>query len=340
MPVIVAETTRGPAVESVHHGVVVAADVSGEIVAAAGDPEHFAYFRSSAKPFQAVPLVESGAADAFGFTPAELAMSCASHNAESRHQAQVAAMLAKIGLGPEALGCGIAPPIDPKEAARVTLGEVESSPVQCECSGEHAGMLAVCRHLGYPIAGYVDADHPLQRRILTIVAEVLRMEERQVALAPDGCALPTFGAPLRSFATAYATFARPEQAPAGAGREHAAALTRLRDAMAAHPENISGEAELDTDLMALSEGKVIAKLGAEGLLCLAVPERGMGIAIRVLDGDHSDRARAVVALAALEQLRLVEPDVIQALRERHGGAIANFHGRAVGEVRARFRLAA
>ena len=336
MAVVLAEVTRGDRVESVHHGVVVVADVAGNVVAAAGDPERFAFFRSSAKPFQAVPMVESGAADAFGFTEAELAFCCSSHSAEPAQQAQVRAMLEKLGLGEDALRCGIAPPYDEDEAARVAAGLVPPSPVQCDCSGKHTGMLAACRHLGYPLDSYLDAAHPLQRAILGVVAEVLRVPAAEIALAPDGCSLPTFGAPLRAFAAAYAAFAAPDRAPAGHGREHAPALDRLRAAMVAHPQNIAGQGELDSDLMEVTGGRVVAKLGAEGLLCLAIPGRGLGIALRVLDG--SERARGVVALAALEQLGLIEPGEANALRERQSPAVDNFNGWHVGEVRPAFRL--
>ena len=336
MPTILAETTRGGAVESVHHGVVVVADTSGEVVAAVGDPDHPAFFRSSAKPFQAVPLVESGAADAFGFTPAELALCCASHSAEPRHQAQVAAMLVKVGLGPEALRCGVVLPIDEAEAARVAVGLVPPSPLQCDCSGKHAGMLAVCTHLDYALESYLDPGHPLQRTVLGIMAEVLRMPEDQIVPGTDGCSLPTFGAPLRAFAGAWAALAAPEGVPAGAGREHAAALDRLRAAMLAHPENVGGTDRVDTDLMALAGGRIAAKSGAEGLLCLALPERGLGVAVRVLDGSF--RAHAVIAAAVLEQMDALDAATLDALLERHPPTLRNHNGIHVGDLRAAFRL--
>lgn len=336
MPTILAEVTRGGRVESVHHGVVVVADVAGEVVAAAGDPERVAYFRSSAKPFQAVPLVESGAADAFGFTPAELALACASHNAEPRHQTQVAAMLAKIGLDPEALQCGCPLPSDHRAAARVVLGLDPRSPLQCDCSGKHAGMLATCVHLGEPIAGYLDPEHPAQRRVRHAVAAAMRVPATDLPLATDGCGLPTFGGSLRSFALAFATLAAPHDAPAGAGREHAAALDRLRAAMTAHPENVAGDDEFVTDLMARSNGRLAAKSGAEGLLCLAVPDRRLGIAIRILDGSF--RAHAEVAFAVIEHLDLLDGPTVAELRRRHPATIHNHNGRPVGALRPAFTL--
>jgi L-asparaginase II len=270
-----AEVTRGELVESTHPGIVVVADVTGRLFAVHGDAEHIAYFRSAAKPFQAVPLVESGAADAFGFVPEDLALACASHDATPAHQRGVARMLAKIELDEDALRCGVAPPPDPHEAARITLGLTAQSQLQCECSGEHAGMLAACLHLDYPLQSYTEPDHPLQRRIREIVAQVLRLPEDDLFISTDGCRIPTVAAPVRTFAVAYATLADPKQAPAGAGRELAQPLDRLREAMTAHPTLVGGEETLDSDIMALSEESIVAKLGAEGLICLAVPERSL-----------------------------------------------------------------
>ena len=336
MTTVLVQATRGEAVESVHAGVVVVANTAGEVVAGAGDAEQVAYFRSAAKPFQAVPLVESGGADAFGLTAAELALCCASHNGSPHHQAGVAAMLAKIGLGPEALRCGVALPYDPLERARVTAGLVPRSPIQNNCSGKHTGMLAACVHLGYPLESYLEPEHPLQQRITGIVAEALRVPVGEIVIATDGCSLPSYGAPVRSFAVAFAALAAPERVAAGAGREHAAALNRLRAAMAAHPANIGGEGEPDTDLMVASGGRVVAKIGAEGLLCLALPEHGLGVAIKVADGSF--RPLAVAAAAVLGQLGLLERAAIEGYLERQSPTIENHNGLAVGELRAAFRL--
>jgi L-asparaginase II len=331
-----AEVTRGEVVESTHPGIVVVADVTGQLLATHGDADHIAYFRSAAKPFQAVPLVESGAADAFEFGLEDLALACASHDATPAHQRGVARMLAKIGLDEDALRCGVSPPPDPQEAARITLGLKAQSQLQCECSGEHAGMLATCLHLDYPLQSYTEPDHPLQRRIREIVAQVLRLPEDDLVTGTDGCRIPTFAAPVRSFAVAYATLADPRQAPKGTGSELAKPLERLRQAMTAHPTLIGGEETLDSDIMALSKGRIVAKLGAEGLLCLAVPERGLGIAIAADDG--SSRALGPAAVAVIEQLELTQPTILDTLRERHVETVKTFAGEVVGEMRPAFQL--
>jgi L-asparaginase II len=336
MPVAIAETTRGGITESVHYGVIVAVDATGEVVASAGDAETVVFFRSSAKPFQAIPVIESGAADAFGFTPAELALCCASHEGSPEHLRQVAGMLDRIGMSAADLRCGCSLPMNEPEAARVMLGQIEGSPLHCDCSGKHAGMLATIVQEGLSHHDYLDPAHPLQQRILGIMAEVMRIPAETIVPGTDGCSLPTFGAPMRAFATAYAALAAPERVPAGNGREHAAALDRLRAAMTAHPENVAGHGQLVTDLMALSDGRIAAKSGAEGLICLAVPEGSLGIAIRVMDGSF--RTHAAVTVATLEQLGILDTATRDAILERHSPPLLNHNGRRVGEIRPVFQL--
>ena len=328
---IFAEVTRGEVIESVHRGRVAVIARDGSLRACAGAPARVAYFRSAAKPFQAVPLVESGAADAFGFGTRELALACSSHDSTPEHQRGVARMLERCGLHEDDLRCGISPIADEQEQARAVLGLVWPSQLQCECSGEHAGMLAACKHLGYELDDYVARDHPLQRRNLEILATVLGMEEADIVIGTDGCSIPTFAAPLHRFAWAYAILAAPHAGPQAIPASLASALDRLRDAMVRHPVLVGNDGVLDTDIMQLSGGRIVAKLGAEGLLCLAVPEQGIGIAIATEDG--MPRGLGPAAIATLRQLELADTAMLEALRERHAGPIPSFKGRAVGEIR-------
>ncbi len=331
-----AEVRRGGMVESIHMGAIAVVDVEGKLLAHAGDADLFAYYRSSAKPFQAVPLVESGAADRFGFTPAELALCCASHKGSPRHQQQVRAMLGKLGLDDGALRCGIMVPGDRQEAARVLGGMVEGSPLHCDCSGKHTGMIATCLQMGDPIEGYLDAEHPHQRRIRAAMAEVCRFPADGMKLAIDGCGVPTFGMPLRHFAVSWATLACPMDAPVRAGREHAAALNRLREAMVAVPFNVAGEGDLVTNVLELGKGTLVVKSGAEGLMCMGMPAHGIGVAIRIGDGSH--RSLPVVVASVLEQLGLTDRSIVEGIRDRHNAEIRNHNGRIVGDVRAAFFL--
>ena len=175
IPTPLAVATRGGQTESVHTGSIVIAHVDGSIRASVGDPARFTYFRSSAKPFQAIPVVESGAADAFGLTPAELALCCASHSGQRLHQEQVTAFLAKLDMGPDMLRCGISLPYNEFAHAQVVDRMVPPSPLQCDCSGKHSGMLATCKHLGYPTDSYLSDDHPLQQMIRSMMAAVCRI---------------------------------------------------------------------------------------------------------------------------------------------------------------------
>ncbi len=329
---VLAEVTRGDRVESLHMGTIVVADASGQVLAASGDPTTFAYFRSSAKPFQAIRVIESGAADAFGFTPAELALCCASHHATLRHQHEVATMLGKIGLSPADLKCGAPLPADEEEAARILAGVSPVSPLQCDCSGKHTGMLAVCRHLGYSTADYLDPAHRLQVEIRKIMARVLRLCESELVLATDGCSLPTFGSTIASFAAAFATLASPDDSGLG----HESALSRLRDAMVAHPENVAGAGNFVTDLMEVSSGRIVAKSGAEGLICLGIPEASLGIAVRVADGSF--RCHPEVVIETLRQLQLMDESFFTGLSLRHPPVQHNHNGWQVGEIQPAFRL--
>jgi L-asparaginase II len=321
---VIAEVTRGGRTESIHHGSIAVVDTDGRLVAHAGDPDLFLYFRSSAKPFQAIPLIESGAADRFGFTPAELALCCASHHGTPEHQAQVVKMLGKLELDESTLQCGV--PAWARDEAKLT--ETEPSPLRCDCSGKHTGMLAVCLHFGYPIDSYLEPSHPLQQTIRDLVAEACRVPAESFAIGVDGCSLPTFGSTLTAFARAFAELARPTQ--------HPDALTRLRSAMTAHPMNVGGKGSIDSNLMTVGDGNLIAKIGAEGLLCISVIDAGLGIAIRIADGSF--RALPEVARECLRQLRVVDEDVLDRLLGMHDPTVRNHNRIDVGVRRAAFTL--
>lgn len=333
---IFAEVTRGEVVKSAHRGRVAVVAWDGSLLAFAGNPAQVAYFRSSAKPFQAVPLVESGAADAFGFGTCELALACSSHDSTPAHQRGVTRMLEMCGLREDDLRCSISPIADVQDQARAVLGLVWPSQLQCECSGEHAGLLAASKPLGYTLDDYVARDHPLQRRILEVMATVLGMSEHDIAIDTDGCSIPTFAAPLHRFAWAYALLSVPHDDPQSIPAELASSLDRLRDAMLAHPVLVGNDGVLDTDVMQFSGGRIVAKLGAEGLLCLPVPELGLGIAIATEDG--MSRGLGPAAIVTLQQLELADEVMTEALRERHAGSVPNFKGETVGEIRPKLTL--
>jgi L-asparaginase II len=275
MSLLQIESTRSGYVESVHHVSVAVTDTKGRVVASAGEPGLVTFWRSSAKPFQALPLVLDGAAERFAFGARELALACASHSSEPVHRELVEAMLRSCGCEEGQLACGPHPPLSPAVAEEVARGGVKLTPKWSNCSGKHSGMLALARHHGWPTEGYARAGHPVQERILTEICRWTGVGRGEVRLGVDGCTAVCFGLPLSAMATAYARL--------GTSEEEAA--RRVREAMWAHPELVAGTGRLCTELMGARRGVVLAKVGAEGIYSAALPALGLGVALKVEDGD-------------------------------------------------------
>ena len=326
-PELRVEATRGELVESVHPVAAAVVDAGGRLLAASRDPDLVTWWRSAAKPFQALPLVEDGAADRFGFSEEELALVAASHSSEPRHLELISRILEKVGIGEEALACGIHTPLSAAVAAAVARGVVAMTPRWSNCSGKHAGMLALAKHRGWPLAGYQSAGHPVQERILGTVVQWTGAPCREVRLAVDGCTAVCFGLPLRRMALGYARLAASDAPPA----------RRVLGAMMAHPLVVAGTGRVCTDLMHAWPARVAAKVGAEGIHCAALPGMGIGIALKVEDGDMG--ASGVALLEILRQLlaRLAPeqavafPSAALAGHARH--PIRNTRGAVTGELR-------
>ena len=281
---------RGGLTESVHRGRAVTCDPRGTVLENFGDPEAPTYLRSSAKPFQALPLVLSGAADALGLTGEEVAVACGSHSGEESHVRAVRSILDKAGLSEEDLRNGTHPPLYAPEAAKLAARGEEPRRVHGNCSGKHAGMLAVCAYEGWSTTGYRDRDHPLQQRILELVATVCGVAADRVRLGGDGCGVPAFALPLRGLATGFARLATGEGLP----EEVSAAARVIREAVRDHPHMVAGTGRFDTQLMRRTE--LIAKSGAEAVFAAASPD-GRGFALKISDG--AGRAVPPAALALL-----------------------------------------
>ncbi|MDI3317660.1 MAG: asparaginase [Bacillota bacterium] len=296
---VLGEVWRGESVESVHrgHGAVVSA--GGELLYELGQPGFVTSLRSAAKPFQAMAVIESGAADEFAISELELAVIAGSHSGTRAHTALVEGLLGRLRLDRSALVCGPRPPLD--AAARRELALSGESPTELHhtCSGKHTGMLAAALAMGAPVDGYAAPDHPVQRAVRRLLAEVAGVDEAALKQGTDGCGVPTWYLPLERMAYAYARLGRPQSLP----EDHRAGAGRVVHAMLNHPEMVEGPGEFDTALIQASGGRILAKTGAEGLLCLAVPERGWGLALKEEDGER--RALYPAALALLEQLDLL-----------------------------------
>jgi L-asparaginase II len=310
-----AALTRGALVESVHRGRLVLCDPDGNVLEAVGDPEAYIYARSSAKPFQALPLVLSGAADVFGLTDRELAVTCASHNAEEPHLAAVRSILEKAGLTEDDLQSGAHLPLYEPEADKLIRSGEEPRPIHGNCSGKHAGMLAVCVHEGYDTVSYLEPSHPLQRRILGLIAEVCGLREDEVLIAGDNCGVPAFALPLRNFATGLARIATGKVLP----DELALAALRIGDAMRDNPFMVAGTGRFDTELM--QSTNLLVKGGAEAVLAVGSQE-GWGMALKISDG--AVRAVRPAALAALGSMAVEVPEAVSVVR--------GLHGEKVGEI--------
>ena len=274
------DVARGAMVESRHRGRYVVTDIDGRIVAAAGDVAAPVFPRSAIKFLQALPLVESGAADAFALSAPELAIACASHGGEPRHVATVAAWLSRMGLGPADLECGAhMPSAAAATEALIRAGEKPGA-LHNNCSGKHAGMLATCRHLGDPTRGYIDPGHPQQRRVLAAFEAMLGLDLARAPRGVDGCGLPQIGIPLTALAAGIARFGAPDRLPA----QRAAACRRLAAAILAEPFMLAGSGRFCTRAIEACGGKAVIKTGAEGVYVAAIPARGLGIALKIDDG--------------------------------------------------------
>lgn len=312
---ITVELWRGPHVESRHvvHGVVT--DVDGSVVRTWGDAGRLTHPRSAVKPLQALPLVETGAADAFQLGPVELALACASHNGEEGHVVAVEAWLARIGCTVDDLECGV-------EQAHRDI-DPDATAARNNCSGKHVGFLTVARHLDVDPEGYIRPDHPVQQLVRAALAETTRTDLDPGDAGIDGCGIPVHPMPLASIATAAAGFG----SPSGWPTDRADAARRLAAAMAAEPWYVAGTGRLCTDLLDAAGGDVVVKVGAEGVQLAALPRLGLGVALKAEDGS---RAASEVALGhVLAQLEGTDRTDVFGTRRR----ITNHVGTHVADLR-------
>ncbi|WP_028310685.1 asparaginase [Derxia gummosa] len=344
VPLVVQTRGVGAAqtVEMVHHGSIAVVDAAGRLLWAAGDAQASTFTRSTLKPFQALPLVEAGGVEALGYTREEVALLCASHSGLDRQVELVAGMLARAGCAETNLRCGCHVPLhlSVTDLARDAAGlapEARWNQLHNNCSGKHAGFLGWCRLHGAPLDGYCEEGHPLQRAIRARVAALTGLADARIAVGIDGCSAPNLALPLASIARLYALLARPDSLPAeavaGGKLASGAALHLLAEAMAAHPELVSGPGRFDAELAAaFAPGRVIAKSGAGGLQMLALRDHGLGIAVRVADGNAA--ALMCATVAALGAMGLLDARSHAALAGRARAPVSNLRGTVTGEMRA------
>lgn len=320
---ILIEVTRGALVESCHRGAVAITDADGRVLLGLGDIDRPVYPRSTVKILQAITLIESGAADAFGLGQAELAIACASHNGEESHVSAVAALLAKAGLDESQLVCGAHWPMSERAWRELARAGKSPSAIHNNCSGKHAAMLATAVQRGLDPHGYERPEHGVQEEIRRVISEIcgVTLERNQIGI--DGCSVPTFALPLTALATGFARVSSGRGLPNA--RQEAA--RRLMRACLAAPHLVAGEGRFDTVVMHKLGGAAFLKGGAEGVHCVALPALGLGIAIKVDDGAGRAAERALYFLLA----KLVAGAERVFAREL-AGEIRNWHGDRVGTI--------
>lgn len=319
-PVLVT-VTRGGRVESVHRGSAVVVDRNGDILWQAGDIETPVFTRSAMKFMQVLPLIESGAADHFQLTDEEIAVICASHNGEPEHLRVVSGLLQRTGISPDALGCGAHRPFHGPAADAILSAGLRWTPLHNNCSGKHTGFLLLSKFIGAPLDSYLDPEHPVQRLVRRAASEMYEWPEADLWPGIDGCSAPNFALPLLHHAIGFRNLTRAW--PGNSQRE--AACARVVRAVTTHPFMVAGTGRYCTDLMRESAGRVIGKVGAEGVYGLALVQEQIGIAIKTDDGAMGPQYH--VAQALLEELFNLR---IPALAQYRKMPITNFMKKLTG----------
>ncbi|MET0336078.1 MAG: asparaginase [Rhizobacter sp.] len=323
---------RGSHLESQHGGAFAVVDADGAVVAQAGDIDRPVFPRSAVKLLQALPLVASGAADRFGLNDAELALACASHNGEAAHASTAAGMLAKAGLDVQALECGTHWPSYEPASRGLVKADQKPSALHNNCSGKHAGFVCLGCTLadgdarGF-LSGYVTPDHPVMREVSAALQAAAGYDLVQAPRGTDGCSIPTFAIPLRHLALAYARVGT----GLGLSPSHATAAKRLRTAIAREPFMIAGTGRFDTRVTERLRERVCLKVGAEGVYCAALPQRGLGVAVKMDDGNNA-RAVEVVMAALIEALLPLADTDATFMRGLSEPRLTNWNGIEVGRL--------
>lgn len=324
---LLVEVTRNDTVESRHFGSAVVCDYKGNIVESWGDIDGLVFPRSTLKPMLAIQLVESGACDEYALNDAELSLACSSHQGEPIHQKLVSSWLYRLGLTEDHLACGAELPEHNESAHKLLASGQQGSRIHHNCSGKHTGFLTTALHLNLPLENYHVIDHPLQQLSLDILSDLAGVDIKKYPMGIDGCGLPAPTMPLRHLGYAMARFANPEDL----SEVRAKAIYRLHTAIKNEPLYIAGHGTMVSELNEVTQGRVLAKTGAEGVLTAAIPEKGLGIALKITDG--SNRGRSVALLTILDHLGILSAEEKDQLKAHAAPTIENSRGVTVGDIR-------
>jgi len=324
---LLVEVTRNNTVESRHFGAAAVCDYKGNVVESWGDIERLVFPRSALKPMLAIHLVESGASDHYTLNDAELSLACSSHQGEEMHQNLVTSWLNRIGLTEANLACGAVLPEHTDSAHQLLASGQQGCRIHHNCSGKHTGFLTTAQHLNLSLDNYHLLEHPLQQLSLDILSDLADIDLKQYPMGIDGCGLPAPTMPLLKLAHATARFAK----PVDLSESRAQAIYRLHKAIINEPLYIAGHGAVASEVSEVTKGAVLAKTGAEGIITAALPERGLGIAVKIADG--SARARSVALMAILDHLGVLSAEEKDKLKAHISPTIVNSRGLVVGDVR-------
>ncbi len=331
------ELTRGSIVESIHFGAFAIVDSHNNLIASHGDPKATSFLRSAAKPFQALPLIERDGHRHWGLSKKEIAVICASHGGTDDHADTVLGIQKKVNVTDNNLLCGSHPPLDPETSFTLRAQGVEPTPKRHNCSGKHTGMLALAQLMDVPMADYINPEHPIQKEIKLTFSRMCGIDPEAISMGTDGCSAPNFAIPLQNTALGFARICDPHDLP----EKRAEACRTITEAMTSHPDMVAGPGRFDTHLMEAAEGKVVAKVGAEGYFCIGVmpgaindDSPGIGIAIKIADGDLKIRARPAAILEILHQLGVLNQTQLESLSTFGPSyVLKNWRKLDVGELR-------
>jgi L-asparaginase II len=319
--------TRGGKVECIHRGDMVAVDTKGKIIDSVGNGRLDMFWRSAAKPFQAMPFVKAGGVEKYGLTEEELAFLVSSHSGEDLHVNLAKSVLAKIGLDESYLNCGAARPMSGKAAKTLTENKMKPSALHNPCSGKHSGMLALCRMLSLDTDGYIEPSHEVQKIMHESVANAARLKKEEIEIGIDGCGVPVFYLPIYNMALAYARLAKPENGEWG---EYENAAVKIKNAMLNHPKAVSGTGRIDAALAEITNGRILAKIGADAVYCLASVPDGIGVTFKIEDGSY--RAINPAVIGTLKRLDLISKSEHEKLLELYPPILKNHRGDVIGTI--------
>jgi L-asparaginase II len=332
MSIELVHATRGNLVESIYRGDIAVVNAEGDLLYKAGDPDKLTFIRSSAKPIQALPVLESGAVDHFGIEESEYAIFCASHNGELEHTQTVQSILTKIGLDESYLQCGFHPPVYRPAADELVRKGIKPFEIHSNCSGKHSGMLTLTKHKGWPLENYTDLEHPVQQSMLSAMAKCAHIDESEIEIGIDGCGVPVHGLTVFQMARAWANFTNPVHLE----KSMANAAKRVAKAMFKYPSKVAGTDRFCTALLEAGKGAWVNKSGAQGVYCFGLIDKNIGIALKIEDGNGKAASSAMVEV--LDQLGLLNDKQKVDLDKFQNPKLKNHRKDIIGELKPVFNL--